>query len=88
MNLMDFINGKVISSVVQYILGIVGASLVSGGILTQSQVSDATGALLVLVGIVWSVLQAKGHATVSAAVANSGQKVVGNSTASATLVKK
>lgn len=77
MNLTTFLNGTVINAVAKYVLGIIAASLVAKGTISADQATDISGYVLGLIGIIWQVIGAGDHATVKAAVANSGVKVVG-----------
>ena len=50
-----------ILAIARHVLTTLGGGLVSGGILTGSQLSDGVGAVVVLGGIVWSLWQKYGQ---------------------------
>lgn len=86
MNLSSFINGTVISGIAQYLLGILGTYLATHAGVGASDWTSISGDLLAIIGVIWKVASSSGHAVQAAAVANSGQSVVGASPATAKLV--
>ena len=50
-----------ILGVVRHVLTTLGGALVTDGVLTASQLQDGVGALIVLAGIVWSLINKHEH---------------------------
>lgn len=53
------LNQSVILGVVRHVLTFGGGFLTSNGMATEDDISAAVGAVVVLVGVVWSIVQKK-----------------------------
>lgn len=51
--------GTTIAGVIRHVLTTLGGGLVTGGAITQDELTTSAGAISTLLGVVWSVLQKK-----------------------------
>jgi hypothetical protein len=63
-----WLSWQVAQGVIRGALTSLGGTLVAGGVLTGQQSSDLIGALMIILGIVWSVVANRGHAVNKAVV--------------------
>jgi hypothetical protein len=57
----DIMSQDDILGVVRHVLTTLGGALVTDGILTSSQLQDGVGAIIVIAGVVWSLINKYQH---------------------------